>query len=643
MKQTILLILGIILTTNSWATIQRNMDFLNDPKAAQIEIRKKVHKDQTDHVFVDGLGREVTLRGWNNSGMSKLPKFGFKPIPTEDADAFYDDFRKRTGPNIIRYLINWEATHQDVDKIDYKFLADTVVLLKKAIKRKMYILLDYHQDIFSRWVVVDGVAPRNAENGWDADGAPKWVIDGMDLPQDGRCGPPCVRWSINYFTNKATKKAFRMFWNNDFITTKNGKKRVQDLYFWQMEKVLTYIKANLTPEEFNYIIGMDPMNEPAEGGLRAYSPALTPHQWTNEKLWPFHLKTRELLNKTGYEKKLVFAEPPTFWNIGLFMITPRGDFKIDNAPLKGFVFNGHFYDEKRQLFTNINPGKNGVYLEEFEAFRRSARNINGPSFISEYGGWGDKRSRDSHRILKSIYQAMETTAPKESGKANFYSPVISGTQWDWYHSYWDYDEAKPLVYDETHVEALLERSYPRRIQGDLMHFYYNDAVRSRYKNKSLDWMGIQAGKQTLFAKNKFSLLVWKGRKSEAPTEVYLPRHFDKDKTLIITEKHVFYGKDIPTTATGNVDEVFMTRDYQGEGHRLFIFDDIEDSETYHFALAVELSPEEVNSKHLLKRIRKKILAQIKREHSPLRFLGKFKMDKPRRAKPHRVPFLLEGE
>jgi len=640
-KKSLIIILGSLLSLSTSAQLRRNLDFLTNPKSSQIEIRKKVYKNSKDSIFVDGLGREVSLRGWNINSMAKLPKFGFKPFPLEQGDAFFDDFSARTGANIIRWVINWEATHLDVETIDNQFLSDTVALLKKAIKRKLFILLDYHQDLFSRWIPIDGVAPKSAVDGWDQDGAPKWVIEGMDLPY-GSCGKICVAWSQNYFTNSATKKAHRIFWNNEWIETKKGKRKIQDLFFWQMEKVLTYIKEHLSPKEFDFILGIDPWNEPSEGGLRAYNPPLTPHRWTNEKLMPFHLRTREILDKTGYEKKFVFAEPSTFWNFGLFFISPRGEFKIDHPPTKGFVFNGHFYDEKRQTFTNINPGQNGVYLKEFEAFRVSARNINGPSFVSEFGGWWEKRAGDSHRITKSIYQAMETTPPKKSNRANFYSPLISGTQWEW-KAYYDYEKNKPIL-DKGFDQTLLARSYPRRTQGDIMHFYYNDTVKARYKNRELNWMGIQAGKEILFSKNKFSLLVWRGRKSEAPTEIYLPHHFDPKKTLILTENHIFYGKGIPSSPKGSKNEIFLMKDLFGKGHRLFIYDDPEEGEwPYHFTLSVELSNKQVKSESLWKEFRKQIFTQIKKEASPLRFLGKVKMDKPRKARPHRVPFMLEGK
>ena len=37
--------------------------------------------------------------------------------------------------------------------------------------------------------------------------------------------------------------------------------------FWQMKEVLAHLKRNLSEKEQNYIIGLNPMNEPIDGGF----------------------------------------------------------------------------------------------------------------------------------------------------------------------------------------------------------------------------------------------------------------------------------------------------------------------------------------------------------------------------------------
>ena len=48
-----------------------NNEFLNNPAANQISIRSKVFHGWRDWIFTDGLGREVSFRGWNFSNKSK--------------------------------------------------------------------------------------------------------------------------------------------------------------------------------------------------------------------------------------------------------------------------------------------------------------------------------------------------------------------------------------------------------------------------------------------------------------------------------------------------------------------------------------------------------------------------------------------
>src|SRR5690242_13376699 len=58
----------------------------------------------------DADGREVTLRGFNVSGSTKLAESGFLPFrSTADAAFSAQAMRDQTGANVVRFLINWGA------------------------------------------------------------------------------------------------------------------------------------------------------------------------------------------------------------------------------------------------------------------------------------------------------------------------------------------------------------------------------------------------------------------------------------------------------------------------------------------------------------------------------------------------------
>ena len=129
-----------------------------------------------DRVLRDRLGREVLLRGYNVTSRTLVTNGGLTPFADlEQARKLTDRLRKRTGANIARFLISWEGTHPEVDRIDTDYLRRIVEQIQVVTDRGIYVVLDYHQDNFSRHLVPHG----------HGDGAPAWVTPG--LPAWIRC------------------------------------------------------------------------------------------------------------------------------------------------------------------------------------------------------------------------------------------------------------------------------------------------------------------------------------------------------------------------------------------------------------------------------------------------------------------------
>jgi len=137
--------------------------------------------------FVDEKCRKVLLRGVNLGGGSKVPSkpngathihtdftsrddsFVGRPFPLEDA---HDHFRriKHWGFNSLRFVITWEAIEHDSPRqYDGEYLDYVEEVLKIAAEHRLYVIIDPHQDAWSR-----------ASGG---DGAPLWTFEevGLDL------------------------------------------------------------------------------------------------------------------------------------------------------------------------------------------------------------------------------------------------------------------------------------------------------------------------------------------------------------------------------------------------------------------------------------------------------------------------------
>ncbi len=166
--------------------------------------------------FRDAFGRYVYFHGVNLSGSTKFPateqfdpekgvlelgddvSYVGKPFPLEDANLHFSKLRD-LGFNSVRLLINWEGIqHAGPWTYDEEYLDYLEAVVDRARVYGIYVLLDMHQDLFSRHLVVKYNKHPVDENGkpyergsleanlmglsppydnWvRGDGAPKWVV-----------------------------------------------------------------------------------------------------------------------------------------------------------------------------------------------------------------------------------------------------------------------------------------------------------------------------------------------------------------------------------------------------------------------------------------------------------------------------------
>ena len=174
------------------------------------------HEQHTRPHLVDKFGRYVHFHGINLSCSTKFPvteKFDpatnvlelgdevsyiGKPFPEAEADEHFGKLQDM-GINSIRLLVNWEGIqHAGPWTIDEEYLDYLARLVDKATEYGIYVLLDMHQDLFSRHLFVrynkDPLDPEGKPyppgsleamafsilppyNDWSrGDGAPKWVV-----------------------------------------------------------------------------------------------------------------------------------------------------------------------------------------------------------------------------------------------------------------------------------------------------------------------------------------------------------------------------------------------------------------------------------------------------------------------------------
>jgi hypothetical protein len=167
-------------------------------------------KVQNRPFFRDSHGRYVHFHGTNLSGSIKWPTtedfpsigtgphYRDKPFPLADADKHFSQLQ-RLGFNAVRFLISWEALQPDgPDQFDDEYIEFIDQLIARAGKYGIYVLIDMHQDIFSRHLYtyynrhpLDANGKEYPRGGLESqimslvppyddwvrgDGAPRWVV-----------------------------------------------------------------------------------------------------------------------------------------------------------------------------------------------------------------------------------------------------------------------------------------------------------------------------------------------------------------------------------------------------------------------------------------------------------------------------------
>ncbi|GAA4148818.1 cellulase family glycosylhydrolase [Actinomadura keratinilytica] len=514
---------------------------------------------QRSWVFRDADGREVTLRGFNVSGSTKLYENGLLPFrSTADAAASAQAMRDLTGANAVRFLISWEGVQPAPDRIDRAYLDRAAEQIRAFTDRGVHVLLDYHQDLYSAHLF-------HQDSWYTGDGAPKWVVDAGGYPGEF-CGI-CLLWGQNMMTNAAVRQAARDFWRNRVLTTSAGPVGVQDAFIRQATAMMTHLKRKLPARAFDRIIGVDPFNEPFDGGLDGASGL----EWEKTRLMPFYRRFRAAMDAAGWAAKPAFVEPLVFWNTGFF---EQGGLSSAGTLGPRMVFNTHYYDGARMTL-DPSPAFDGSYDAAMNRIRDRAAALGTAAVVSEFGNRLTGASSDrTPWMVRGMYQAMDYGVPGGDwwGRPASGGGVLSALQWHWDvysgrhrepmngnpgkvqtegDAWNDEDHSVVRTDDAGRVELrldrrVLDRLYPAAVAGDTLAFAYEDLARSGYggAGRQRAWLTVPPSMPAVAALAKdrqYGVLVWRESSAGAPTELHLPQSFAPADTAVVSDLGVLDG------------------------------------------------------------------------------------------------------
>ncbi|KPL82439.1 hypothetical protein SE15_09785 [Thermanaerothrix daxensis] len=232
--------------------------------------------------FKDESGRVLMLRGVNLSGSSKVPRvpdgatyrsegfFGHRdvsfigrPFPLEEADEHWARLRA-WGLTFVRFLVTWEAIeHAGPGLYDEAYLDYVAAVLEKALAHDIQVVVDFHQDVWSRFS--------------GGDGAPGWTLEvaGLEMRHFAATGAAIVHathgdpfprmiWPTNA-TKLATATMFTLFFGGRFFAPQRlvEGENIQDYLQRHYLAAARRLAEHLAP--LPNVIGYDIMNEPLPG------------------------------------------------------------------------------------------------------------------------------------------------------------------------------------------------------------------------------------------------------------------------------------------------------------------------------------------------------------------------------------------
>ncbi len=238
--------------------------------------------------FEDAHGCKVLLRGINLGGSSKLPygvvpphlhesegSFVGRPFPLEEADEHFARLQA-WGFNCVRLLTTWEAIEREAPgKYDVEYLDYFEKLVERAGAYGLWVFIDPHQDVWSRWT--------------GGDGAPRWTLErvGFNVENLDRSdaaltmGERFPHYEImswpNNWARLACSTMFTLFFAGDRFAPQVQVSGYSVQEFLQSHFIGALEQVAKRLAKYSHVLGYGTMNEPSKGyiGIDKLSDSLT--------------------------------------------------------------------------------------------------------------------------------------------------------------------------------------------------------------------------------------------------------------------------------------------------------------------------------------------------------------------------------
>jgi endoglycosylceramidase len=344
-----------------------------------------------------------------------------------------DDFAqmRALGFNVVRLVLNWSQLEPTPGTYSTTYLNRVAQVVGWARQQGIYVILDMHQDQYSRYIVpVDAKsAPAGCSPSGGGDGAPAWAVQ-----TDGKAG--CALYGIDEL-NPAESAAFANFWQNSPVAASQGQSPgtgLQDHYIGALAALAHRFQNS--PD----VLGYELMNEPQPGSTGSV-PAGNGYDASTQDLYPFYTRAIEALTGVrdgratcpasaptslsgacaypklaSVSRQQIFFEPLAYRNLVDFSAQTSTPF----SAYPNLVYAPHVYTYAFTIEQDLLglPAKEGGFPPNFtfgyQTAEADAQAMHSAVFVTEFG---DSAGTDG-TILSNELAAQEAT---ETG----------GTLWAW--------------------------------------------------------------------------------------------------------------------------------------------------------------------------------------------------------------------
>ncbi len=404
--------------------------------------------------IADRRGRTVLLKGANADGLVDYYRADLKPPYPADPAAYAhgacppddpsvegvmicdSDFPqwKPLGWDIVRLNLSWSLLEPQPGKIDGQYLDRIAQVVRWAKRAGVYVLLDMHQDAWSKYVYTKPgqtcAAPLMATKGYD--GAPEWASRPLT--------PACALNGVREL-DPAVAESFQRLWSNAPAPDGAG---LQDHYVNVMIALAKRFHGNPA------VAGYEIINEPSPGFVA------TPVAPDAGELFPFY----------GKVVNAVTAAVPGFRQ--LFFVEPNVERNVTDAPeatdpwsayssYRNVVYAPHIYTgvftaDQEVASTRFFPSENG-----YRSAALDAKVLGLPLWVGEFGN----NPQDDDTLLTTSYRLQDQYG-------------VGGAIWLWKENANDVNQAVNWsVYGNAKRIRLAARAYPLFLAGELRSMSYD--------------------------------------------------------------------------------------------------------------------------------------------------------------------------